>query len=189
MSPTQSITSILRESPTQSTALLPTMVQSPTSDLPLKEEEKQEPPTSEALPRKVMHEAVPSTQSDDSITVGGHRRSLKEQFGRLSPRNSGSPRSGSPTPHNSHHRQSSCNALSHFDVALDTGKGVSKIVGVGLKSPLDFTLSLAKGFHNAPKLYGDESVREFEKITGLQSGLKAAATVKLSHLQMDLVLT
>jgi len=39
---------------------------------------------------------------------------------------------------------------------------------------MDFTLSLAKGFHNAPKLYGDETVRKSEKIVDLQSGLKAA---------------
>ena len=39
---------------------------------------------------------------------------------------------------------------------------------------MDFTLSLAQGFHNAPKLYGDTTVRKAEKITDLQSGLKAA---------------
>lgn len=64
-----------------------------------------------------------------------------------------------------------------FDTALGAGKGVSRIVGAGLKSPMDFTLSLAKGFHNAPKLYGDETVRQTEKITGLQSGLKVAGKV------------
>lgn len=39
---------------------------------------------------------------------------------------------------------------------------------------MEFTLSLAKGFHNAPKLYGDDTVRKQEKITSFQSGLKAA---------------
>ena len=43
-----------------------------------------------------------------------------------------------------------------------------------MKSPMDFTLSLAQGFHNAPKLYGDTTVRKQEKITDLQSGLRAA---------------
>lgn len=38
---------------------------------------------------------------------------------------------------------------------------------------MDFTLGLAQGFHNAPKLYGDE-VRPTGKVTGFQSGLKAA---------------
>lgn len=54
------------------------------------------------------------------------------------------------------------------------GKGVSRIVGAGMKSPMDFTLALARGFHNAPKLYGDDTVRPQEKVTDFQSGLKAA---------------
>ncbi|MCJ1288321.1 hypothetical protein MMC26_007676 [Xylographa opegraphella] len=61
-----------------------------------------------------------------------------------------------------------------LDTALGTGKGVGRIVGAGLKSPMEFTLSLAKGFHNAPKLYGDESVRQPDRITGFQSGIRAA---------------
>ena len=64
-----------------------------------------------------------------------------------------------------------------LEAALGAGKGVGRIVGTGLKSPMDFTLGLARGFHNAPKLYGDESVRTPEKITGFQSGLKAAGKV------------
>ncbi|KAL9596671.1 MAG: hypothetical protein Q9219_005630 [cf. Caloplaca sp. 3 TL-2023] len=61
-----------------------------------------------------------------------------------------------------------------FEAAVDTGKGVGRIVGAGLKSPMDFTLSLARGFHNAPKLYGDDMVRHPDKVTGIRSGLKAA---------------
>ena len=64
-----------------------------------------------------------------------------------------------------------------FDAALGAGKGVGRMVGAGLKSPMDFTLSLAKGFHNAPKLYGDESVRKSERITDFQSGIRAAGKV------------
>ena len=64
-----------------------------------------------------------------------------------------------------------------FETAMDTGKGVGRIVGAGLKSPMDFTLGLARGFHNAPRLYGDESVRPADKITGFSSGLKAASKV------------
>ncbi len=62
---------------------------------------------------------------------------------------------------------------------MGAGKSIKHIVGAGLKSPMDFTLSLARGFHNAPKLYGDESVRQADKVTGLQSGLKAAGKVML----------
>lgn len=62
--------------------------------------------------------------------------------------------------------------------ASATGKGVVRIVRAGVKSPMDFTLSLARGFHNAPKLYGDDTVREPDKVTGLGSGLKAAGKVR-----------
>lgn len=42
-------------------------------------------------------------------------------------------------------------------------------------------MALSKGFRNAPKLYGDDTVRaEPERITGLQSGLKAAGK-EFSH--------
>jgi len=66
-----------------------------------------------------------------------------------------------------------------LDSAIGTGKGISRIVGAGLKSPMDFSLGLARGFHNAPKLYGDDTVRPQEKVTDLQSGLKAAGKVSL----------
>lgn len=57
--------------------------------------------------------------------------------------------------------------------AMGTGKGVNRIVGAGLKSPMDFTMGLAKGFHNAPKLYGDDTVRKPTQVTDFQSGVRA----------------
>jgi hypothetical protein len=42
---------------------------------------------------------------------------------------------------------------------------------------MDFTLGIARGFHNAPKLYGDDTVRPQAKVTDFQSGLKAAGKV------------
>ena len=62
-----------------------------------------------------------------------------------------------------------------IDTAIGTGKGAFKFVSAGIKSPMDFTLNLAKGFHNAPKLYGDETVRKPEKITDFSSGVRAAS--------------
>jgi len=61
-----------------------------------------------------------------------------------------------------------------LESAIGGARAVSKIVGAGVKSPMDFTMSLAKGFHNAPKLYGDETVRKSGKITGIQSGFAEA---------------
>jgi hypothetical protein len=39
---------------------------------------------------------------------------------------------------------------------------------------MDLSLAVARGFHNAPRLYGDTTVRRPTRITGMQSGLKAA---------------
>ena len=66
-----------------------------------------------------------------------------------------------------------------LDAAVGAGRSIKQIVGAGLKSPMDFTLGIARGFHNAPKLYGDESVRQADKVTNLQTGLKAAGKVPM----------
>jgi hypothetical protein len=66
-----------------------------------------------------------------------------------------------------------------LDTAYGTGKGLSKIVGAGIKSPMDFTLGLARGFHNLPKLYGEE-VRQVDRVTDLKSGLRVAGKVIIS---------
>ncbi|KAF2743049.1 glycosyltransferase family 1 protein [Sporormia fimetaria CBS 119925] len=62
----------------------------------------------------------------------------------------------------------------NLESAVGTGKGINKILGAGFKSPMDFTLNVAKGFHNVPRLYGQE-VRQVDKVTDFQSGVKTAA--------------
>ena len=64
-----------------------------------------------------------------------------------------------------------------YNFALDSGKGVSGIVGTALKAPMDVTLGVAQGFGNLPKTYGDETVRKREQVTGIGSGLKVAGKV------------
>lgn len=61
------------------------------------------------------------------------------------------------------------------DFALDSGKGISRIIGTGLRAPMDFTWNLSKGFGNVPKLYGDETVRKPERVSGVEDGLEAGA--------------
>jgi len=57
---------------------------------------------------------------------------------------------------------------------IDAGKGVARVVTAGLKSPMDFTVALTKGFHNAPKLYGDKTVRDMPEVNDFSGGVKAA---------------
>ncbi|KAL5384364.1 hypothetical protein PMIN02_009268 [Paraphaeosphaeria minitans] len=59
-------------------------------------------------------------------------------------------------------------ALVHCGVG--TYKGCRKIVETCIKTPMIYTHSLARGFHNTPKLYG-EHLRAREEVFDLKSGL------------------
>ncbi|KAI0181133.1 glycosyltransferase family 1 protein [Hypoxylon sp. FL1284] len=56
----------------------------------------------------------------------------------------------------------------------DVEEGVSKTGRALARAPVDLSLALAQGFHNAPRLYGDETVRRPIRVTGIRSGLRAA---------------
>lgn len=73
-----------------------------------------------------------------------------------------------------------------FDLesVLNAGKTAAKVFNMTLKVPTDFTLAVAKGFHNAPLLYGDDTVRETAKITGIKSGFKAAGRVSQPNVSL-----
>lgn len=45
------------------------------------------------------------------------------------------------------------------EIAQDVGMGVGKTVEAIARAPVDLSLALAQGFHNAPRLYGDSTVR------------------------------
>ncbi|KAF2009278.1 glycosyltransferase family 1 protein [Aaosphaeria arxii CBS 175.79] len=59
------------------------------------------------------------------------------------------------------------------ELAQEAGHGVRKTGSAIIKSPMNFTLAVTKGFHNAPRLYGDETVRRPPRVTGFHSGIRA----------------
>ena len=59
------------------------------------------------------------------------------------------------------------------ELAEDTGQGFTKSGQALAKVPMDLSLAIAQGFHNAPRLYGDTTVRKPTRITGFHSGLRA----------------
>ncbi|KAF7928034.1 uncharacterized protein EAE97_009832 [Botrytis byssoidea] len=59
-------------------------------------------------------------------------------------------------------------------VVKDIGHGFGETAEAVARAPMDLALALAQGFHNAPRLYGDTTVRRPTRITGMKSGLKAA---------------
>lgn len=110
--------------------------------------------------------AGPTAKSAESPTPPKNARCLGSPSGHDPPKGS---RSSSPGA-----RSGVGGNQMSLESMIDGGKGVSRFVSAGIKSPMDFTMALAKGFHNAPKLYGDETVRKSDRITGVQSGFKAA---------------
>lgn len=120
------------------------------------------------------------TRALSPASTSDHRSLLGKSLRRPSSRSRSPRRSSTDTGSQHPERHDSASEAAHIslDAAVGASKGVGRIVGVGLRSPLDFTLGLARGFHNAPKLYGDESVRQAEKVTDFQSGLKAASKVR-----------
>lgn len=58
----------------------------------------------------------------------------------------------------------------------DTGHGFAKAGEAFAKVPMDLSLAIAQGFHNAPRLYGDSTVRTAPRISGIHSGLRAAGS-------------
>ena len=131
-------------------------------------------------PRSTSQEQSSQGSALSPTSTSNHRSFLGKSLGGSSSR-SNSPKRRSSANNPSHHpdRSNSGSQAAHMslDAAVGAGKGVGRMVGAGLKSPMDFTLGLARGFHNAPKLYGDESVRQADKVTDFQSGLKAAGKV------------
>lgn len=129
--------------------------------------------------REQRHQSAASIPPVSGQTFDGHhKRSIAQAFSRHFLHNHSIERPPSPGSH-LHRTHTDCPVCQGtVTAAVEAGQSVGRIVEAGLKSPLDFTLALARGFHNAPKLYGDKTVRTLDGVTGFQSGLKAAGKVR-----------
>lgn len=68
-------------------------------------------------------------------------------------------------------------------IGQSSARGVSRLTKATLRSPMTFTVGMAQGAHNMPRMWGDKTVRPQEKITDLGSGLKAAGKVCIHALE------
>ena len=57
--------------------------------------------------------------------------------------------------------------------------GAGTVVGATLRAPANFTLALAQGAHNMPRLWNDRTVREQHKINGVGSGIAVGCKVSV----------
>jgi hypothetical protein len=71
------------------------------------------------------------------------------------------------------HKISDFTAPKTLDTLYGTSKGIGRIIGTSIRSPMDFTMAITKGFHNVPRLYGEEP-RTVDRVTDFQSGLRTA---------------
>ncbi|KKY16163.1 putative udp- transferase [Diplodia seriata] len=61
------------------------------------------------------------------------------------------------------------------ELCRTAGHGLHQSASALARAPVDLALALAQGFHNAPRLYGDDTVRRPGlRITGWRSGARAA---------------
>jgi len=134
-----------------------------------------------------LKQALRGTLGRSGSRSGSRDRSCPLSRSNSKDRKPGS-RSSSPFGHRRRQTEEFDPSKLTLENATRAGKGIQRIVGAGLKSPMDFTLGIARGFHNAPKLYGDDTVRPQAKVTDLQSGLKAAGRVSESFTWPEMML-
>ncbi|RHZ46605.1 glycosyltransferase [Aspergillus thermomutatus] len=58
--------------------------------------------------------------------------------------------------------------------AARTGRLAQEVLNILTIPPMEITLTISRGFHNVPLVFHDDTVRDFPKVTGMQSGLQAA---------------
>ena len=56
---------------------------------------------------------------------------------------------------------------------VHTSKGFGRIVKAAVQSPMEMSVGITEGFHNAPKLWGDDTVRPQQQVSDFKSGAKA----------------
>lgn len=112
---------------------------------------------SQSLPAESASSLVTTPTATTSTSSSNRRKKSASQR-----RTSDSPRESSPVGIG-------------MDTAVNAGRSVGRVVGTGVKSPMNFCLGLAKGFRNLPRLYNDETLRPPEKVTDIPSGIKVAS--------------
>lgn len=68
------------------------------------------------------------------------------------------------------------------DAGYRAGQCAKHVLDWVIMVPGDATLSLSRGFHNAPRLYHDQTVGALPRVMGIRSGFQAAGKVSLSLL-------
>lgn len=109
---------------------------------------------------------------------------LLSSQGAEDPQQHGAPRTDEPADGQAPQRQDTNTSVVSADPSESLAITVTRDITHGLKDPIeaaamfpmDLFVGLTNGFHNAPRLYGDKTVRRPERIQGFQSGVRAASS-------------
>ena len=72
---------------------------------------------------------------------------------------------------------SSENERKDTNIGMGTLKGITRILKASARAPGNFAAGMGQGAHNAPRLWGDKTVRLQEPVTGIVSGILAGGKV------------
>lgn len=64
-----------------------------------------------------------------------------------------------------------------YEASFHGSKMSKKLLRLIIWFPTDVSLSMARGFHNAPKLYHDPTVKDIPQVISIRSGFRAAGKV------------
>jgi hypothetical protein len=64
-------------------------------------------------------------------------------------------------------------SVSQQQSGAHANKGIGRFTKALVQSPMELSVSLTKGFHNAPKLWGDDTVRPQERVSDFKTGMNA----------------
>lgn len=111
-----------------------------------------------------------STDSDENVKVEAH----EVEPSLLTPEKRTHTIQLSSVLHSNHsHHIDPGDGCSH-KAAVRAERSATVAAATTLRPAMDFTLAIARGFHNAPKLYGDDTVRAQDKIVDFKTGIAAA---------------
>jgi hypothetical protein len=118
--------------------------------------------TSSRTPDRVQSPSTPNTTPNSKVVPSSEGQSSSKED------------NASRRPHIS--RNESGSRKDH-DVSGEgvahTRQGVGRFVKALVQSPMELSMSITRGFHNAPKLLGDDTVRPQERVSDFKSGMNA----------------
>jgi hypothetical protein len=116
-------------------------------------------------------------KGEDADDSGGHDNNSPDNKQADDSNQTDVPHVETTTTHAIHRRHSKPSAPATSpaeEVIRQVGRGAKKSASALARTPVDLSLALTQGFHNAPRLYGDDTVRRPTRVTGIKSGLRAA---------------